>query len=195
MVNTQKEQGKVKGKIENEAEEYCKRLGKYRQAFAWTATQVFDAKGNLLLPETTQIDTIYSRNPREPIENLVQMFCSNDQAKKLGKDLHGICTLKVSQTTKENLSATTMLDASQQLIKPEINDNQNPMIVKEIYEFIQYPSFIPNFYYINNMYIYPLFAIIGFKTNRNVTVKMEVKDNDLDNSPSLKVLIFFSFYF
>ena len=208
----QKEQEKVKGRIKDEVKDYCARLGKYRQPFCWAAVQVFDPKGNLLLQESTKLESIYSRTTRDSISSLVQMLASGD-LKKVGKDLHAICSLKVNKITNEEYNNLCIIDHSLQLINGEAlqtddtpseqptdgtspTPQQQQTIYKEIYEFPQYQSFIPNFYYVNNMYIYPLFANLGNKNGRNITVRMEVKEDDIDmNSPPLKVFFSSSFIF
>jgi predicted Zn-dependent protease len=57
----------MKEKIKAETQDFCKRLGEYRQHFAWSALQVFDQKGNLLLQKETCFDRIYSWTSKDDI--------------------------------------------------------------------------------------------------------------------------------
>lgn len=186
-----KNQEKVIAKIKNETSDYCSRLGKYRQPFAFSILKVFDKKGNLLLHNNSCFQEIYMRNSRDSISTLVQSYHNNTlKDNRKIRDLHGICYINVSKFSEDDFENVLILDPSLQVCKPS-NPPADAPLIKEIHEFLQFPTYIPNFFYVNNMYIYILHANISTKNNRNIVVKMQVKDNDQDiDSPSLRVCIF-----
>lgn len=187
----QKDQEKIKGKIQYEAEDYCQRLGKYRQPFGWAVLQVFDAKGNLLLQPDTRFQEIFAKNARDSIANLVLQYDSpelKDSLKK-AKDLHGVCCIKVSKFEPEEFETVRLVDSSLQVTKHSENVPEDAPLLKEVHEFLQFQTFVPNFFYVNNMYVYPLHANIGNRSGRNIVVRVQVKDNDSDlSAPGLKCI-------
>jgi hypothetical protein len=175
-------------------DDYCKRLGKYRQPFGWGAVQVFDPKGNLLLGENCLINKIYVRNPKDDLFDLLHAVASNDPkeaSRKLGKELFGIASISVERIPEEDLERQNLCDASLQMVRNSTGElgAKNMSVLYQVHEFPQFQSLITNFYYVNNLYIYPIYANLSSKNGRNVAVKMEVKDNDTDASESLCVSI------
>ena len=62
----------MRDKLKAEISDSCKRLGDYRQTFAWSALQVFDLRRNLLLPTETVFDRIYSWTTKDEILTALQ---------------------------------------------------------------------------------------------------------------------------
>ena len=149
---------------------------------------MFGAKGDLLLTPETKFENIFVRSTKDSAVSLVQQYDNegNDMFTKKFKDLHGICCINVKKVTE--LNELRIIDPSLQLTKTSENVPDDAPIVKEIHEFLQFQSFVPNFFYINNMYVYLLHANLGSRSGRNITVRIQVKDNDKDlNSPGLRV--------
>ena len=90
---------------------------------------------------------------------------------------------------EEDLDKQNLADSSLQMVrnnKGELGSKILP-VTYMVHEFPQFQSMVTNFYYINNMYIYPIMANLSNKNGRNITIKMEVKDNDSDPAESLCV--------
>ena len=111
-----------------------------------------------------------------------------------GKDLKGFASFAVEKVSEEDIENMNLIDTSLQEVKLDKKAVNGAPLVREIYEFPQTTSLIPNFSYINNMYIYPIMANLSSKNGRNITVKMEVKDDDSLNSPGLNVIIIYSYF-
>lgn len=106
--------------------------------------------------------------------------------KKL-KNLHGNCTIEIKKFEYEEFEKIRLRNPSLQISKHCENINDDSPILNEIFEFVQNPSYIPNFYYVNNMYIYLLHANLHSKSGHNIVVSLQVKDNDDPESPALCV--------
>ena len=187
---TSKTQEKITGKIKYETADYCSRLGQYRQAFGWSILQVFDAKGNLLLDENSHFENIYVHT-RDSVPTLVETFALNDSARdsfRKMKNLNGSCHIRVSKFSQEDFESVRLLDASLEEERVSEKVPTNGPFLRNIHEFLQVPSFMPNFSYINNMYIYPLYANLSSRSGRNIAIRMQVKATDEEvSSPGLRV--------
>lgn len=152
-------------------------------------------RGSLILGSDTKFTEIYARNPRDTNISLVQQFDNAMETKtkevfvKKLKDLHGICCIDVQKLEQEELEKFNIVDTSLQIQTNSASpENQERPLITQVHEFLQQPSFVPNFFYVNNMYIQLLQANIGNRAGKNITVELQVKDNDKDlNAPGLSV--------
>lgn len=55
----QKDQVKCQARIKGEVDDYCQRMGRFRQPFGWSAIQVFDPKGNLNVTGDSLFESIF----------------------------------------------------------------------------------------------------------------------------------------
>ena len=143
--------------------------------------QVFDAKGQLLLTEKSDFSQIYSRT-RDEIFTVIQSLAGND-AKKIGRDMRGMCSVVVEKLS--DLNDHNVYDSSLRAVGP--NKEGEPLL--KMHEFLQQPRLLPNFSYVNNMYLYPIGANLGKIAAKTVCIKMEIRENDNFDSPALTVCI------
>lgn len=112
-------------------------------------------------------------------------------AKKLGKNLNGFCSITVNKVEESDIPGLKLVDPSlQNVMSAGAMDYEGPPL-REIYEFPQIASMTPNFYYVNNMYIYPESVNLGSlaKGKSNIGIRVQVKCDDLMgiDEPGLKV--------
>ena len=143
----------------------------------------------MILQPDTRFEELFAKAPKESIHALVQLYDAPEgkEALKKMKDLHGVCCIEVIKFEAEEFESIRLLDSSLQVSKHSSSVPDDAPLLKEVHEFLQFQTFVPNFFYINNMYVYPIHANLGNRNGRNITVRVQVKDNEDPSSPGINV--------
>ncbi|KAL6048775.1 Dedicator of cytokinesis protein 6 [Balamuthia mandrillaris] len=194
---------KRRTKVEQGVLGFCKRLGAYRQLFAWGAIPVFDRNNALMLTEETEFDALYPAHCKDNIFDLLAEL-RDPKTKKQRQTVPGFCKVSVRSLTAEQVATLpNLVDPSLspviQDMKAETLKEEEPSalsgtdsarhkvvqdyngFIREVQEFPVSPIMQPHWSYVNNFYIYPESLVMSSHNRKvkTIAIKIQLKSNDL----------------
>ncbi|XP_074634034.1 dedicator of cytokinesis protein 9-like isoform X3 [Acropora palmata] len=173
------------------AEICCKSLGQYGMPFGWTARPLFNSDGEL---DSSEISSIYKQD-REKLsdDEMIKLLTNYSVTREKFKQQVIPGTLQISiKSYKEGI--TNCLTSSLVPVKPWDDSYGVVRSTVEVEEFCQScpEAAHPHTAYVNNLYVYPLSLNYSsqkvFSKARNISVKIEFRDSDDENSRPLKCI-------
>lgn len=184
----------------------CNRLGKYRQLFCFGLLHLFDESGNLIWDRDTEESATHTGH-MELIaargNSFLHLYLSEKEIKvplrlqssyhKKLKALPASCVFQaqILPSSAPVPKKTVRLDSSgvqvtQKKRKKITNKVSNTLsspdfqttIQREIYRFPSVQPDEPNSFFVNNLYIYPRRVDLSSTTARNISIRIELRDND-----------------
>ena len=158
---------------------FCKRLGKYRQMFAWSFLKVFDEKSNFRLDGQQEFNPVYPHNPKDNLFELLHFYIGDSKDKKKKQvSIPGACRIQVSKLQPQEY-IPDRLDPSLYPYKTN-QPSENPKYSRDVQEFEQNLNKFPYTDYINDLYVYPITANFGSfdRKFKNIAVKVELRETD-----------------
>eukprot|EP01119_Soliformovum_irregulare_P021573 TRINITY_DN7210_c0_g1_i1.p1 TRINITY_DN7210_c0_g1~~TRINITY_DN7210_c0_g1_i1.p1 ORF type:complete len:1800 (-),score=546.30 TRINITY_DN7210_c0_g1_i1:194-5593(-) len=171
---------KERKKLEDEIKESCKKLGQFRQHFAWGAAPLFDDQGNLIGQEGNapiEIKFALSRVKGDIPTILAEL--EKDKSRQKTKSFPGNCTLTLKRVEETDV-IEGRLDPALRKVQPFGSTPQ----IREIREFSQEEEGPQPFKeYVNELYLYPESINMnnyhnGSISARNIAVEIKLMSSD-----------------
>eukprot|EP01114_Cavostelium_apophysatum_P003911 TRINITY_DN1404_c0_g1_i1.p1 TRINITY_DN1404_c0_g1~~TRINITY_DN1404_c0_g1_i1.p1 ORF type:complete len:1840 (+),score=629.05 TRINITY_DN1404_c0_g1_i1:76-5595(+) len=181
-----------KERLVAQTQQFCSRLGQFKQPFCWSMVPIFGDDGKLAIGNETDFKPMYRQKATDISDahflEMINEYSKNGGSTKRNKTIPGTCTADVSEAPP-NLAGK--FNASLVAIPP-LTTQTAQTIIREIQEL---PSSSnptsPHLDFVNNLYVYP--EMLNFNNRggsvgaRNITVKVQLLDND-ENFEGLKVV-------
>jgi hypothetical protein len=185
-------------KMKKAAQEFVARLAEFEQTIAWTSIPVFDSD-SLLPIENPKASQFYRTKGSFTVANFLSMFDNTSNDTGNGWQASATRKLKTLPATL-TMQITNLVDYKPEydgpiaLVNDQDDDIKPRVEAIELREFAPHPPLVFNGQHRNFLYVCPDYGhysarLLSSTSSRNITVKMELRDNDKDlSAPGLPVI-------
>eukprot|EP01119_Soliformovum_irregulare_P010808 TRINITY_DN2664_c0_g1_i3.p1 TRINITY_DN2664_c0_g1~~TRINITY_DN2664_c0_g1_i3.p1 ORF type:complete len:1856 (+),score=717.09 TRINITY_DN2664_c0_g1_i3:584-6151(+) len=183
---------KERRRVQEAVGPFCKRLGEYRQPFAWAATRVFEGNPpKFRFGDAFSFEQFFRCSAKEIEDSqLWELVRESHESprnfEKKVKEIPGVLTLDVAHVTSPSqLVKQTLFDPSFDLkpVEDIISELRPERSVKEVQDFPEVEDIFPHDRLINDLFVYPETVNLSrISQGKHIMVKVQLREDDLPAS-------------